>query len=125
MKNKTQHKKMVLLVDDEQIVRAVANKMISKIGFSVIEASNGVEAVKLYQEQSDRIVLVLIDFSMPFMSGPETYKKLKEISRDVRAIFMSGLVDIDVIEQITENASFLKKPFSLDKLINAVVDVIE
>ena len=70
----------VLVVDDEEIVRSLAKKMVEIAGFSVLTANDGEEAVRLYREHQDEIACVLLDLTMPKMGGEETFRAIRQIS---------------------------------------------
>ena len=80
----------ILLVDDEKIVRTVLKMLMETLGFTVITASDGVEAIKLFQQNKNEIVLVLMDMTMPRKNGIEAFSEMKEIQPDVKVIILSG-----------------------------------
>jgi len=111
----------VLLVDDEEIIRQVARRMLEKGGFEVRLATNGKEAVDIYEKNIDSIDIVLLDLIMPKMGGKETYRRLKEINPDVRVVFTSGYGTQDRPElRHLDDASFIQKPFQTEILIQKV-----
>ena len=81
----------VLVVDDEEMVRNLATRMIEHAGFVALTANDGEDAVRLYREHQDAIVCVLLDLTMPKMNGEETLRELQRISPNVRVILSSGL----------------------------------
>ena len=83
-------KNIIVIVDDEEMVRSVAARMIERTGFSVLTASHGAEAVELFRERHDEIACVLLDLNMPHMDGEETFEELRKISGDVPVILSSG-----------------------------------
>ena len=80
----------ILLVDDEDVVRTVLSKLVRSLGFQVIEASDGVQAVELFSEHKDSVRLVLMDMTMPRMSGMDAFMKMQEIDPEARVIIVSG-----------------------------------
>ena len=80
----------VLVVDDEEIVRSLAKKMVEIAGFSVLTANDGEEAVRVYREHQNEIACVLLDLTMPKMGGEETFRAIRQISPGVRVILSSG-----------------------------------
>ncbi len=107
----------VLLVDDEETVRQVGRSMIELLGFDVITAVDGREAVKIYRERSEDIVLVLLDLTMPRMGGAQTLAELRRIRDDVRIVLSSGYAEQDT-GQLLEGgrAVFIQKPYRIDAL---------
>lgn len=81
---------LILLVDDEEQVRKVAQKILERCGFQVVTAANGREAIDIFRERSTEIACVLLDLTMPQMDGEETYRELRRIREDVRVIMASG-----------------------------------
>jgi len=111
----------VLLVDDEEIIRQVARRMLENGGFEVSVAAHGKDAVEIYKKSQDDIDVVLLDVIMPKMGGKETYRRLKEINSGVRVIFTSGYGTQDRPELRNLNdTSFIKKPFQTEVLIQTV-----
>ena len=70
---------MVLVVDDEEIVRSLAKRMVEEAGFSVLTAGDGEEAIRLFRQHQHEIVCVLLDLTMPKMDGQETFRELRRI----------------------------------------------
>ncbi|MFH0728509.1 MAG: PAS domain S-box protein [Pseudomonadota bacterium] len=108
----------ILLVDDEEAITDVTLQMIELLGYRVISATSGREAVRLYEESRERIDLVILDVIMPGMGGGETFDRLKEIDPNVNVVISTGF-------SIDENASrimargakdFLQKPFDMETL---------
>jgi len=116
----------VLLVDDEELVRKVVSRMLTRLGFDVVAAQDGVEAVKLFRERSDEIVLVLLDLTMPRMGGEETFVELQRIREDVKVILSSGYVERDSTSQFAGRrlAGFIQKPYRLDPLRDRIREVL-
>ncbi len=104
----------ILLVDDEESLRTIGSALLNAIGFSVMTAANGREALGIYRERGSEIDLVLLDLMMPEMSGIETYHEIRNISRDIPIIICSGYgaesaTDITATDDKT---SFLNKPYN-------------
>ena len=108
----------VLLVDDEEIVRELGQEMLARLGFRVVTASDGREATEVFRQLRDEIVLVLLDLTMPRMSGEETFQALREIDPGVRIVLSSGYSETDVASRFagTGLAGFVQKPYSLRDL---------
>jgi two-component system cell cycle sensor histidine kinase/response regulator CckA len=112
----------VLVVDDEESVRAVARLMLERGGFSVLTAADGRAAVEVFREHRDRIALVLLDLTMPHLSGEEVLRELRHIRADVRVILSSGYNEQEVAQHQTEEGlvEFIQKPYSPAALIEKV-----
>ncbi|MBU0728157.1 MAG: PAS domain S-box protein [Proteobacteria bacterium] len=120
----------LLLMDDEEIVRDVASSMLSHLGYEVLSAENGEEAIVLYQQALDAgspIDAVIMDLTIPGgMGGLETLKKLTEIYPDVKALVSSGYSNDPVMSNFAEYgfAGSVQKPYRLDELALAVHRVL-
>ena len=116
----------ILLVDDEEIVIYAGEQMLRKLGYSVIVANNGHEALEIYERDHNRIDLVLLDMVMPGMGGKETYAKLKEINTDVKVLLSSGYSLDGQATSIMEQGcdGFIQKPFNMKTLSQKAKEVI-
>ena len=118
---------VMLLVEDEKIVRNMIKEMLTLIGFTVLEASDGVEAVEVFRQHKDEIRLVLSDLSMPRMDGWETLTALRQIVPGLPVILASGY-DQDFVmagDHPEVPQAFLSKPFELSGLKNAIQKALE
>jgi two-component system cell cycle sensor histidine kinase/response regulator CckA len=112
----------VLLVEDEEILRVVTTRMLRKIGFQVVTAKNGVEALAVYEQYEGKIDLVLTDTVMPEMGGVELIKKLRDTKPELAIVLMSGYIEGDDALHHTENITqipglnFIAKPFKINEL---------
>jgi two-component system cell cycle sensor histidine kinase/response regulator CckA len=112
---------VVLVVDDEEAVRAVAAQALALIGVDVIQAPDGEQALRRFRERPD-VGLVLLDLNMPKMGGEETFRQLRAIRPEVRVILMSGYNEQEVVHRFAGKglAGFLQKPWSPRRLIEVV-----
>jgi two-component system, cell cycle sensor histidine kinase and response regulator CckA len=108
----------ILLVDDEQMILDVGTQMLEKLGYEVVTAPNGQEAVKIFECNQDRIVLVILDMIMPVMGGSETFDKLKSIHPSLKVLLSSGYaVDGQASDILNRGCNgFIQKPFNLETL---------
>lgn len=113
----------LLLADDEPGVREVANAMLTRAGFNVIEASNGEEAAVIFESRSEPFALVVLDQTMPGLSGSEAFARIRAVSSDVPVVFMSGYSEAP-IEVLDERTTFLQKPFRASMLLAKVREVM-
>jgi CheY-like chemotaxis protein len=116
----------VLIVDDEPSVRSVTRALLRRRGFSVVEAATGQEAIDRVQAEPERFRLVLLDLTMPGMSGEETFRELRRIAPALTIILMSGYSEQEVTPLFAGRglAAFLQKPFRVDELDAAVRRVL-
>ncbi|MEK6678679.1 MAG: ATP-binding protein [Nitrospirota bacterium] len=117
----------ILLAEDEIEVRRLVKTVLEEFGYKVIEAADGEDAVDRFMENKDEINLILLDVIMPKKNGREAYNKIKNISPDVKAIFISGYTE-DIIkrEDIFEmGLNFIAKPVSPSDLLEKIRQVLD
>ncbi|MBV9078750.1 MAG: response regulator, partial [Methylobacteriaceae bacterium] len=116
----------ILLVEDEEAVRAVNARALAARGYTVLEAESGVEALRVLAEQDGPIDLVVSDVVMPEMDGPTLLGELRGRYPDLKVIFVSGYAEDAFAKHLPEGESFnfLAKPFSLKQLVETVKQVI-
>ncbi len=109
----------VLVVDDEAGVRNMARAMVESLGLSVLLAADGEEGVQAFQKHADEISLVLLDMTMPRMSGEEAFRQIRQIRPDAKVILSSGYDEEDTMGHAACEGSvgFLKKPYELQSLV--------
>jgi len=117
---------VVLVVDDEEGVRLVAKRMLERIGYSVLTAGDGNEGATIVRAHTGTIACVLLDLSMPHMSGEQTFYLLRTIKPDLRAVLMSGYTREEMIARFSESGidDFLHKPFTMGELRQVIQHVI-
>jgi len=104
----------ILVVDDEEIVRGIAKSVLERYGYTVILAEDGKAGVEALSHRKSDISLVLLDMTMPVMSGEETFRQIRMISPDVRVILSSGYNEVEAIRRFTNKglAGFIQKPYT-------------
>ncbi len=107
-----------LLVDDEETVRAVGKLMLSRLGYHVLTASDGREALTLFEARRKEIAGVLLDLTMPHMNGEETFVALKAIAPEAKVILSSGYTEQEISQRFADKgiAGFIQKPYQLETL---------
>ena len=100
--------------------------MLDALGFSVLSASSGAQAVTLFEQQCDRISVVLLDMTMPGMNGIDTLARLRAVRPDVRAILSTGYDEHTTMSELADQrpVGFLKKPYTVSALSAAVQGVL-
>lgn len=116
----------VLLIDDEEMVRGMAAAMLKRLGFSVLEAKDGVEAVKMFRQRRDEIRLVLCDLTMPEMNGWKTLAAVRKLAPDFPVILASGYDKAHVMtgDYPEWPQVFLGKPYRLKGLSDAIREAL-
>jgi two-component system cell cycle sensor histidine kinase/response regulator CckA len=118
---------VALVIDDEPAVRHVAQRMLASFGMEVVVAAAGQEAIDRLRERPDAFSVVLLDLTMPEMSGDETYRQLRTIRADLPVVLMSGFSHQEAAARFDGHvlAGFLQKPFRLERLREIVRDAVE
>ncbi|WP_262029548.1 cell cycle histidine kinase CckA [Microvirga sp. Mcv34] len=112
----------ILLVEDEDPVRAVNARALSARGYTVLEAASGIEAMEIIEERGAPVDLVVSDVVMPEMDGPTLLRELRKLYPDLKVIFVSGYAEEAFRKNLPEGEdfNFLPKPFSLRQLVETV-----
>lgn len=121
-------KRTILVIDDEEAVRRVTTRMLQKFGFDVIPAADGPEAIEIFQEKAAGIDIIILDLTMPHMSGEETLAHLKKIRSDTPVILASGYSRSDATSMLQEHqapAAFIEKPFQAADLVRLVNTILQ
>lgn len=117
----------ILLVDDEEMVLNIGVQALKRLGFTVLQADGGKEAVEVYEKNKDRIDMVILDMIMPEMGGGETYDRMKEINADVKVLLSSGYSIHGQATEILERGcnGFIQKPFGMQELSEKIIEILE
>ena len=114
----------ILLVEDEPMVRTVAERALTRHGYKVLTANNGEEALEVI-DQGDEIALLISDVVMPLMDGPTMVREARKTRPELPILFMSGYAEEQLRKSIDiDNVAFLPKPFSVQELAEAVRKVL-
>ncbi|MHC4874225.1 MAG: hybrid sensor histidine kinase/response regulator, partial [Planctomycetota bacterium] len=117
----------ILVIDDEEIMRFLCKEILQELGYKVLSAENGKIGVEVFEDNIDKVDLVILDMIMPEMNGRDCFNALKKIKPDLPIIISSGFSreeDIDDIKA-TENVPFIKKPYSLAALSQLLKSSLE
>ncbi|MBN1943249.1 MAG: PAS domain-containing protein [Phycisphaerae bacterium] len=119
--------KHILVIDDEEMVRNYAVRALRTLGYRTSFCSDGEEAVRFYRDNYRQIDLVLLDLIMPRMGGLETFRELKAVNPNIRAVLISGYSDHRVIDQLRDEGvlGFVNKPFEIESLGKDLADYLE
>ncbi|MBN2658158.1 MAG: response regulator [Spirochaetales bacterium] len=119
-------KGVILLVDDEELIRVTAQETLEEMGFSVITAENGREAVNTFKERNEEIDLVIMDMLMPVMNGSDAFMVMKDINRDCPVIISSGFTKDENLKELKDAglAGFIQKPFRIYDLSQLISEVL-
>jgi CheY-like chemotaxis protein len=116
----------ILLVDDEEMIIDVGAQILQKLGYEVLTASHGMEAIEVYRQNRQEVAMVILDLIMPQMGGGETYDRLKEIDPQVKVLLSSGYsIDGQATEILNRGCDgFIQKPFSMEDLSGKLRQII-
>jgi CheY-like chemotaxis protein len=116
----------ILLIDDEEMIIKVGEELLRELGYEVLSARSGQEAIELYQQNADKIDLVIMDMIMPGMGGGETFDRLKRINPDIKVLLSSGYSINGQASKILERGcdGFIQKPFNLIQLSDKIQGII-
>jgi CheY-like chemotaxis protein len=115
----------ILLVDDDPVVRAVASRLLRRSEYSVLEASGGMEALRILRGQDQAVDLMLTDILMPDLNGWELSELVRAEFPAVRILYMSGFADSESVRSRSlSDSHFLPKPFGFESLTQAVQNVL-
>jgi CheY-like chemotaxis protein len=117
----------VLLVDDEERILTVGREICKALGYSVITADSGKEAIRIYKKEQDKINLVILDMIMPEMNGLETFLKLKKLNPDVKVLLSTGYsIDEKAQEMLRQGCrGYILKPYSVIDFSHKLREVLE
>ena len=117
---------VILFADDDAICLEVGKKMLQKLGYIVLDARDGQEAISVFQNNHIKVDLVILDMKMPY-NGENAFFKLKKINADVKVIIASGYAkDHQIREMIKKGCcDFIQKPFSIDELSQKILNALK
>jgi CheY-like chemotaxis protein len=116
---------LILIVDDEEVIRKTARKILEHCGYTVLDTAEGAIAISLYRERPAEFIGVLLDMAMPKMSGKEIFAELLKINPDVKAIIASGFMQDKRVEEALHLGvkGFLHKPYSMYDLSKKIKEI--
>ena len=117
----------ILFVDDEDVIIDVNREILESLGYKVVAAKSGQEAIEVYRKLRGKIGLIILDMIMPGMDGEATYDSLRKINDDVRVILSSGYSKNEQAKAILEKGcqAFIQKPFSISDLSMTIRQVLD
>ncbi|MFH1102851.1 MAG: PAS domain S-box protein [Pseudomonadota bacterium] len=115
----------ILLVDDEEMIIDVGSQLLNSLGYSVITANSGKEAIRIYREKQHEIDMVILDMIMPQMGGEDVFDQLKEMNPSIRVLLSSGYSLNDQAKRILDRGcdGFIQKPFTIDELSRKLIEL--
>lgn len=116
----------ILIVDDEEESIMAEELMLKELGYKVIQARSGRDAIRICRENTDQLDLITLDLIMPGMSGKETFDRLREINPDIKVLLVSGYSRNRQVEKLMQRgcSGYLQKPFDLHELSSKINEVM-
>jgi CheY-like chemotaxis protein len=116
----------ILLADDEDTVRRVAQAALQRSGYEVVLATDGKQAVELFKKDHGNIRLIILDLTMPVMGGEEALVKLREVDPLIPVLLSSGYNQVEIIQRFTKQTitGFIQKPYTVAQLNEAVTNAL-
>ena len=123
----TKESQTVLLVDDEEVILQVGEELLEAMGYTVLIAREGKEAIEVYKKNRDGIDIVILDMVMPTMGGGEAYDRMKEINPNVKVLLSTGFsVDGEATEILERGCDgFIQKPFRMNDLSEKIREILD
>jgi len=117
----------ILVVDDEEMALTLVKKLLSEAGYHVTTAQSGFECLDLFRRRPHGYQLVLLDLTMPFMDGEETFRRLREIRPNVPVVVCTGFIQQERLDRLVTAGltGFLRKPLAPGEIISYVRSVLE
>jgi two-component system cell cycle sensor histidine kinase/response regulator CckA len=116
----------ILIVDDDEMVRFLCDSILRRLGFQTLQAVDGDEAIRIFQDKATEISIVILDLTMPLMDGVTAFKRILQINPNAKVILSSGYSEQDAIKGISGQhpAGFLQKPYELETLQTEIERVL-
>lgn len=123
-------RELVMIVDDEDLVTMLAQRVLTDEGYRVVTARDGFQAIDLYRKLRDQVALIILDFTMPVMDGSDVFHELLEINPKVPVVLSSGFAEQDRLREMLAKGmrGFIPKPYTQQKLlaqIRATLDALQ
>lgn len=120
--NPSGHRELVMIVDDEEFICMLAQRVLADEGYRVITARDGFQAIEMYRKLRGQIALIILDFTMPVMDGADVFSELLEIDPQVSVMLSSGFAEQTRLQKMLALGlrGFMPKPYTQQKLLSQV-----
>jgi CheY-like chemotaxis protein len=120
-------KECILLVDDEQMALTLVERVLTEAGYHVVTAQSGFECLDIFRLRPYSFSLILLDLSMPFLDGEETFQRLRGIRPDMPVILCTGFIQQDRLDRLMNSGlmGFLRKPLPPDEILSFVRSILQ
>jgi CheY-like chemotaxis protein len=125
--NPTGARELVMIVDDEELVTMLAQRVLTDEGYRVVTAKDGFQAIDTYRKLRDQIALIILDFTMPVMDGSDVFAELLEINPKVPVVLSSGFAEQDRLRGMLAKGlrGFIPKPYTHQKLLDQIRSTLD
>lgn len=125
--NPTGPRELVLIVDDEDFVTLLAQRVLTDEGYRVVTARDGFQAIDIYRKLKDQIALTILDFTMPVMDGADVFEELLQINPKVSVVLSSGFAEQERLRNMLSRGlrGFIPKPYTQQKLLTQIRSVLD
>ena len=125
-KENSNQKPVILFADDDELCLDVGVKILQKLGYSVLRARDGQEALEVFEKNKNTVDLVILDMRMPY-NGGRAFDQLKQIKSDVKVLIASGYTEDQRIREMFKQGciGFIQKPFSVNLLSEKVLTALK
>lgn len=116
----------ILIIDDEEMIRELAREILEMEGYKILCAQDGIEGISIFKDSKEKIDCIILDLTMPRMSGRETFLKLRKINRDVNIILSTGHSKDETAQEIIALGvqGVVQKPYRIEELLRAVQKIL-
>jgi len=118
----------ILMAEDDQLIRKLNVEILSRLGYRVIDAMDGIDALEKFESMEDSVDLLMTDIMMPGMDGARLADRIRERKPDMKVLYNSGYCDDDTFESLPideQTATFLPKPYLPGTLAEKIKDILE
>jgi CheY-like chemotaxis protein len=125
--NPTGPKELVMIVDDEDLVTMLAQRVLTDEGYRIVTAKDGFQAIDIYRKLRDQIALIILDFTMPIMDGSDVFAELLQINPKAPVVLSSGFAEQERLRSMLARGlrGFIPKPYTQQKLLTQIRSVLD
>jgi CheY-like chemotaxis protein len=125
--NPTGDRELVMIVDDEDLVTILAQRVLTDEGYRIVTAKDGFQAIEIYRKLKDQIALIILDFTMPIMDGADVFAELLQINPKAPVVLSSGFAEQERLRSMLARGlrGFIPKPYTQQKLLTQIRSVLD
>jgi DNA-binding response OmpR family regulator len=117
--------RVILLIDDDESIRKLYSVVFSQNNYECLLACDGREGINVYQQNLDKIDLVLLDYQMPFMNGLDCFKEIRKLNPSQNIVFFSGSVEKDITDSVeAQTAAFIPKTDEFNQVVSTINSIL-